>query len=130
MKGGIQGVRLRCAVMARGVNCDAEGTLAASNARPSYLDILPVEVDVGVEVDLMGEKGTECWLDIAGEDADAGRISRICEVPFPPFHRMRFGSAVPNFVIRDCTKVKTSVHDNPAKEVDADLRGGLVRHVV
>ena len=79
MKGGIQGVRLRCAVMARGVNCDAEGTLAASNARPSYLDILPVEVDVGVEVDLMGEKGTECWLDIAGEDADAGRISRICE---------------------------------------------------
>ena len=69
-------------------------------------------------------------LDIAGEDADTGGIRRICEVPFPPFHRMRFGSAVPNFVIRDCTKVKTSVHDNPAKEVDADLRGSLVRHVV
>jgi hypothetical protein len=37
--------------------------LAASNARPTYLDILPVEVDVGVVVDPMGEKGTECWLD-------------------------------------------------------------------
>jgi hypothetical protein len=69
-------------------------------------------------------------LDIAGEDADTGRIRRICEVPFQPFHRMRFRSAVPNFITRDCAKVKTSVHDNPAKEVDANLREGLVRTVV
>ena len=60
---------------------------------PSYLDILPVEVDVGVEVDLMGEKGTECWLDIAGEDADARSHKQNLRGAIP---------TIPSDALREC----------------------------
>jgi hypothetical protein len=111
-----------------------EGEVVAAGNRPPHvvvlddvhgvLDVLPVKVNVSVKVDLVGEECAHCWLDVAGEDAIAGFVCSIAQVSFPPKHWMVMWCVLPYHFIRDSTKVKACVQNNPSEEIDTNLAGG------
>jgi hypothetical protein len=45
-------------------------------------------------------------------------------VPFPPKHWMVMWCVLPYHFIRDSTKVKACVQNNPSEEIDTNLAGG------